>query len=171
MKLSSLLLICISALISASASAATPDPFGSFSQSWIDSIQAAKPLRLEICFGEIPITNPVTNAVTPEFLAVAKTLRIAVAPNDQGRIETPDALTAIYRLTTKGQAHSLDVSFSLEAGGRREINTSVTLTEQIPDKWIVIGGLTRTDVITTKGKTTETRKNLIIAVRLVSAKF
>lgn len=170
MKFSTFLLACISALISAHAGAATPDPFGGFSQSWIDSIHAAKPLRLEICFGEIPITDPATNAVTPEFLAAAKTLRIAVSPNDQGRIETPDALIAIYRLTTKGQAHSLDLSFSLEAGGRREINTSATLTGQTPDQWIAIGGLTRTEVITAKGKTTETRKNLIIAVRLVSAK-
>lgn len=176
MKRSFCLLICISALIATHAGAATADPFGNSAPSWTESLEAAKPLRLEICFGEINLPKPakenqpddaVINAVTPEFLATAKTLRIAVAPNDQGRIEAPDALTAIYRLTTKDQSHSLDLNFSLAADGRREINTSVTI---IPDQWIAFGGLTRTEVKTVKGKTSETRKNLIIAVRLVSAK-
>lgn len=176
MKCSVCLLICISTLIATHAGASAADPFGSASPSWTESIEASKPLRLEICFGEINLPKPAKETlpddapiadVTPEFLATAKTLRIAVAPNDQGRIEAPDALTALYRLTTKDQSHSLDLNFSLAADGRREINTFVTLFK---DQWTVVGGLTRTEVKTVKGKTSETRKNLIIAVRLVSAK-
>lgn len=174
MKLPLCLLACISVLAVAHAGA-VPDPFGGPSPSWIESVQAAKLLRLEICFGEINLTkpanetrsaDPLLDAITPEFLAAAKTLRIAVAPDDQGCIDAPDQLTAIYRLKTKDQAHSLDLNLVLATGGRREINTSVTITDQ----WIVLGGLTRTQITTTAGTTTETRKNLIIAVRLVPAK-
>ncbi len=169
------ILACTSVLAVAHASPAT-DPFGGSSPSWTESVEAAKPLRLEICFGEIDLpplvkknydTDPQLNAITPEFLAAAKILRIAIAPDDQGRLDAPDKLTAIYRLRTKDTAHSLDLNLVLSTGGRREINTSVTITDQ----WIPMGGLTRTQVtITTDGKTTETRKSLLIAVRLVSAK-
>ena len=166
------ILACANALSVAPASPAT-DPFASSSPSWTESVEAAKPLRLEICFGETDLGTPDGKAriaervLTPEFLAVAKTLRIAVASDDQGRLDAPDKLTAIYRLRTKDTAHSLDVNLVLPTGGRREINTSVTITDQ----WIPMGGLTRAQVTTTTdGKTTETRKSLLIAVRLVSAK-
>jgi hypothetical protein len=166
MKISVLFVICIGFLTTGRAVGST-DPFGGPPPSWTESVNTAKPLRLEICFGEIPATGPASNTVTPGFLAAAKTLRIAVAPDDEGHIETTDPLTAVYRLRTKDNAHSLDLNFTLAAGGRREINTSVTITDQ----WVVFGGLTRTEVITpVKGKTTETRKNLLIAVRLVPAK-
>lgn len=168
------LLICAGVLAHAHAGTAT-DPFGGTTPSWTESVEAAKPLRLEICFGEanqknpskkIRDTDPLLNAITPEFLAAAKTLRIAVAPDDQGRLDAPDQLTAIYRLRTKDTAHSLDLNLILATGGRREINTSVTITDQ----WIPMGGLARTQVTTTTdGKTTETRKSLLIAVRLVPA--
>ena len=169
------LLLCACVLPLAHADTAT-NPFGGSTPSWTESVEAAKTLRLEICFGEtnqqspskkILGTDPLLNAITPEFLASAKTLRIAVAPDDQGRLDAPDQLTAIYRLRTKDTAHSLDLNLVLSSGGRREINTTVTITDQ----WVTMGGLSRTQVTTTTdGKTTETRKSLLIAVRLVPAK-
>ena len=174
MKPPFLILLCIG--VFATARASTADPFGGSSPSWTASIEAAKPLRLEICFGEIVQAHPSNKdgsidstllAITPEFLAACKTLRIAVAPDDEGRVEAPGQLTAIYRLKTKEQSHALDLNFSLADEGRREINTSVTVTDQ----WIVLGGLTRTQVTTTFfGKTKDTRKTLIFAVRLIPAK-
>jgi hypothetical protein len=170
------LLISISALIATHVGATTADPFGGSAQSWTESIEAAKPLRLEICFGEINQTKSdkknldddiVTHELTPEFFAGAETLRIAVAANDQGHIEAPSALTVIYRLTTKDHSQSLDLNFSLAADSHRKINTSGSIAL---DQWIVLGGLTKSEIKTVKKKTSETRKNLIIAVRLVSAK-
>lgn len=142
MKLLSILLVCIGALATA---------------------QAAKPLSLEICFGENPSKENAPPQLTPEFLAAAKTLRIAVSPDDQGRVETPDGVIATYRLK---QAHSLDLNVSLAGQNRREITTTLGLSL---DKWVVLGALTRTEVATVKGKTHETRQNLVIAVRLVAA--
>lgn len=167
MNLARRLLICTCALAYPLAAA---DPFGGDSMlHWVQSVDAAKPLRLEICFAELT-HDPKQNAVeliTPEFLAAAKTLRIAVAHEDKGRVEAPDQLTAVYRLRTKDTEHTLDINVVLGSENHREIASSVTITDQ----WIVFGGLTRTEVITyLDGSTTETSKNLVFAIRLVSAK-
>lgn len=79
------------------ATANPSDPFGG-SPSWTASVPAAKPLRLEIAYGEIilppsaasrpiPETLRPPSTPTPEFLSAAQTLRIALASDDQGRVE------------------------------------------------------------------------------------
>lgn len=170
MKRLAALLLCACSL----AVANPANPFGG-TPPWTASVDAAKPLRLEIAYGELivpPSANsddpsPALDHVTPEFLAAAQTLRIALAPDDQGRVEMSGQLTAIYRLTTKDHTHSLDLNFALSLPNRREVTTRITLPL---DGWIVMGGLTRTETTTSKkGAVTTTHKNLIVAVRLTSA--
>lgn len=170
MNLALRLLASASTVLLAAPLAASADPFrGDRMLHWVHSVDAAKPLRLEICFAELTY-DPAQNAmdlITPEFLASAKTLRIAVAPDDQGRVEAPDQLAAVYRLKTKANEHALDINFIIGGENHREIASSVTVSEQ----WIVFGGLTRTEVVThLDGTSTDTRKNLVIAMRLVPAK-
>lgn len=164
MKPPLLFLACIGVL--ATAQAAAPDPFGGASPAWTDSVRTSKPLCLEICFGENPFKENSPPRVTPGFLASAKTLRIAVAVDDQGRVETPDGIIAVYRLKSNDQAHSLDLNFSLSGQNRREITSSVSL---VLNEWAVLGGLTRTEVAVVKGKSVETRQNLVIGIRLVTS--
>lgn len=168
------LLLVATLLVSASlraAPASSFDPFAPGRPSWSDEIVAAKPFTLEVCAAEVeatPTPDDPAELVTPEFLASAKRLRIAVAATDQGMAEWQDSLRVVYRLTPDSKDHQLEILATLRDAdaGLREVNSKLTL---FPDRWLVMGGFTRESVTVAGGVETTTKRNLVFAIRLSSA--
>lgn len=151
------------------------NPFTTEEPSWTNSVSTAKPLSLEVGVGEIidsgkqPIefadpTDPklAETILTPEFLANATRLQVAVAPQDQGRVTIPDHLTLTYKLSPSDDGYQLSVATDLQRGGRRQTNTILTVRA---DTWVILGGVTREEIV----NDVATKKNLLIAIRISTA--
>ncbi len=151
------------------------NPFATEEPSWTNSVSTAKPLSLEVGVGEIidsgkqPIefadpTDPklVETVLTPDFLAKATRLQVAVAPQDQGRVTIPEHLTLTYKLSPSDGGYQLSVAADLQHGGRRQANATLTV---FADTWVILGGLTREEIV----DDVATKKNLLIAIRISAA--
>ena len=150
------------------------DPFSTGKPAWTDSVVAAKPLSLELCYGETetPFKKPdgaQTPQITPEFLEAATRLRIAVSPDDQGRVSLDDKTNLTYRLATQQTDHTLELALAASSGGnRRELNTRVNLTTT---DWVVVGEFSREEIHHGKAGALTTKKIFFYAVvRLAPAR-
>ena len=159
---------------SAAFAVTATDPFSAGKPAWTDSVVAAKPLSLELCYGETdtPFKNPdgsQTPQITPAFIEGATRLRIAVSSNDQGRISLLDKTDLTYRLATRQTDHTLDLALAASSGGnRRELNTRVTL---MTTDWVVVGESYREEIHHGKSGTMTTKKYFFYAVvRLTPAR-
>ena len=159
---------------SAAFAVTATDPFSAGKPAWTDSVVAAKPLSLELCYGETdtPFKKPdgaQTPQLTPAFLEDATRVRIAVSPDDQGRVSLDDKTNLTYRLATKQTDHTLELALAASSGGnRRELNTRVILTTT---DWVVVGEFSREEIHRGKSGTLTTKKYFFYAVvRLTPAR-
>lgn len=166
-----LLLILMAAPLLALANS---DPFAAPSTlpDWqLDNLET-KPFQLEILYGDVPHAGDdadqdfqVSKKPSKALLEFGSRLKIAVAQNDGGHLEAVGSYVLDYALSQNDdQTLDLKIYFKSSAPvGVREINAEVTLP---PSEWIVMGGLTRTEVKQTTTGEVKERWIYMTAIRI-----
>lgn len=175
-----LILATTVSLLSTAFAGAGADPFAADSNSPAfelkSAIVAAKPLTLEICYGETTANNP-DFVINDAFLAQATCIQIPVATTDEGRVtrtvkrETSDI---VYRLRPAKQNSELELIFTLKntdpttgAQSLRELSPRLTIFHD--GDWLRLGGLTREEVVRqADGTETTVRLNFVVGLRLTT---
>ncbi len=132
-------LVCLALFGGCLLQAATPE-----SKALAKSINAAKPLSLDLCFAEndVPLplkTDPKTGLssteITADFYAHSLRTVIAVADQDQGKVAFPEHVDASYQIVaTEDGQHEVTVLLDFHLVGRQNL----IQTLKIPlDQWTV----------------------------------